>query len=110
MYMSGVEVPGLGSVKDRVLRRFMDHETRRRLKSEQINWTIAYIAAGEDNKATLKKLWEELVDLEFGGEVPIKAPVPVDDDEVRWLKEYEAMKTKDVRLVRKDGQLSVQGL
>lgn len=110
MYMSGREVPGLGSVKDRVLRRFMDHETRRRLKAEQINWTIAYLAAGEENKDTLKKLWAELVDLEFGGEVPMKAHVPEDEDEVRWLKEYEVMKTKDVRLVRKDGVLSVQGL
>ena len=108
--MSGVEVPGLGSVKDRVLRRFMDHETRRRLKSDQINWTIAYIAAGPENKETLKKLWSELVDLEFGGEVPMVAKAPVDEDEIRWLKEYEAMKQREVKLVRKDGQLSVQGL
>lgn len=110
MYMSGLEVPGLGSVKDRVLRRFMDHEVRRRLKSEQITWTIAYLAAGEENKDTLKKLWSELVDLEFGGEVPVKPVLDEDSDEVRWLKEYEAMKTRDVRLVRKDGKLSVQGL
>ncbi len=108
--MSGLEVPGLGSVKDRVLRRFMDHETRRKLKTEQINWTIAYIAAGEENKDTLKKLWAELVDLEFGGEVPMESIKPKDADEVRWLKEYEAMKSREVRLVRKDGVLSVQGL
>lgn len=108
--MSGLEVPGLGSVKDRVLRRFMDHEIRRKLKSEQITWTIAYLAAGDENKDTLKKLWAELVDLEFGGEVPMKPIQPEDADEVRWLKEYEAMKARDVRLVRKDGVLSVQGL
>ena len=38
------------------------------------------------------------------------AKAPVDEDEVRWLKEYEAMKQREVKLVRKDGQLSVQGL
>lgn len=108
--MSGLEVPGLGSVKDKVLRRFMDHETRRKLKSEQINWTIAYIAAGPENKETLKKLWSELVDLEFGGEELISAKKIADDDEARWIREYEAMKSKDVRLVSKNGQLSVQGL
>lgn len=108
--MSGIEVPGLGSVKDRMLRRFMDHEIRRKLKAEQINWTIAYLAAGEENKDTLKKLWAELVDLEFGGEVPFTPIKPEDADEVRWLKEYEAMKSRDVRLVRKDGVLSVEGL
>lgn len=108
--MSGLEVPGLGSVKDRVLRRFMDHETRRRLKAEQMTWTIAYLTAGESNKETLKKLWSELVDLEFGGEVPVKSVPVKDEDEARWLQEYEAMKTKDVKLVRKDGVLSVHGL
>lgn len=108
--MSGLEVPGLGSVKDRVLRRFMNHEVRRKLKAEQINWTIAYIAAGPENKDTLKKLWDELVDLELGGEIPITARAAVKDDEVRWLQEYEAMKSRDVKLIRQDGKLSVQGL
>lgn len=108
--MSGVELPSLGSVKDKVLRRFMDHEIRRRLKSEQMTWTIAYLAAGEENKETLKKLWTELVEVEFGGEVPVEPAKHKDADEVRWLKEYEAMKSREVKLVRKDGVLSVQGL
>lgn len=110
MYLSGISVPGLGSVKDRVLRRFMDHETKRRLKSEQMTWTIAYLAAGEENKETLRNIWSELVDLEFGGEVVVKEPLAKDADEVRWLKEYEAMKTKNVRLVRKGKVLTVEGL
>jgi hypothetical protein len=108
--MSGIKVPGLGSVKDKILRRFMDHETRRKLKSEQINWTIATMAAGEENRRVMKELWEELVALELGGEEPPKHRPTKDEDEERWLKEYEAMKSREVRLVRKNEKLSVEGL
>lgn len=110
--MSGVSVPGLGSVKDKLYRRFMDHETKRRLKSEQMTWTIAYLAAGESNKDTLLKIWKDLVALEFGGEDGggFRESGVDESTEDRWLKEYEAMKTRDVKLVRKNGSLSVEGL
>lgn len=110
MYVSGVKLPGLGSIKDKILRGFMEHETLRRLKSEQINWTIAALAAGTENKRILKELWDELVALEIGGEVQQKARSVKEDDEVRWLKEYEAMKSRNVKLISKNGQLSVEGL
>jgi hypothetical protein len=88
----------------------MEHETLRRLKSEQINWTIAAIAAGPENKRVLKELWEELVALEIGGEVQKKAGPSREEDEMRWLKEYEAMKSRNVKLVSTNGILSVEGL
>lgn len=110
MFMSGVKLPGLGSIKDKILRGFMEHETLRRLKSEQINWTIAAITAGSENKRILRELWDELVALEIGGEVQQKTKNVKEEDEIRWLKEYEAMKSRDVKLVSTNGQLSVEGL
>lgn len=110
MYMSGIELPSLGSTRDKVLRKFMDYETRRRLKSEQVNWTIAYITAGKENQQILKDLWDELVDLEFGEGSILEAKPKQDELEKRWLAEYEAMKQRDVRLVRTGGKLSVTGL
>ncbi len=103
-------MPNLGSVKDRVFRKFMTHESKRKLKETQINWTIAYFAAGEGNKATLKKLWGELVDLELGGEILSEGRAPEQEDEARWMQEYEMMKTKEVKLVRKDKKLFLEGL
>jgi len=110
MYTSGVKLPGLGSIKDKILRGFMEHETLRRLKSEQINWTIAALAAGPENKKILKELWDELVALEIGGESSQKTRKIAEDDEVRWLAEYEAMKSRNVKLVSTNGKLSVEGL
>lgn len=88
----------------------MDYEVRRRLKAEQINWTIAYIAAGKENQQILKDLWAELVDLEYGEGSTLNTKEKMADESVMWLREYEAMKKRDVKLVRKNGTLSVEGL
>lgn len=107
--MSGVEVPSLGSYKDRVLRKFMDQEARRRLKSEQLTYAIALSnCTNEEGRKLLSGIWKELVQLEFGIETEVKEQTESLTD--RWLKEYELMKSSEVKLVRKQGSLIVEGL
>lgn len=109
MYTSGVEVPPLGSYKDRVLRKFMDLETQRKLKAEQLNLAVALLSCStEKAKKSVTSIWKDLVSLEFGvydQEVDMKSST-----DKAWIEEFERMKANQIRLVRKNGSLVVEGL
>lgn len=68
------------------------------------------MSAGKENAKVLTEMWEELVALEIYGETPEEPRKAKDDVEKRWLEEYEAMKNRNVKLVRTGGKLHIEGL
>lgn len=107
--MSGVEVPPLGSFKDKTLREFMTLESRRKLKSEELNLSIALLNCADKNASdTVNKIWKQLTELEFG--VGSEVLEEKDNQEKVWQEMYAHMQKMDVRLARSGDGLAVQGL
>ena len=108
--MSGVEVPRLGSYRDKVLRGFMEYEVQRSLKREQLNLAMALMScSNDDSRELVKDIWTQLLELEFG----IKTPVDKgrSDKDAQMIAEYERMKQKNVILSYSNkGGLTVSGL
>lgn len=107
--MSGVEVPTLGSSKDRTLRKFMTLESKRKLKSDELNLAVALLnCSDKESQNRILKVWKELAELEYGVGYELLDERKIQEKD--WMEAYERMKKMEVKLVRTDGGLTVQGL
>lgn len=107
--MSGVEVPPLGSFKDKTLRRFMTLESKRKLKSDELNLAIALLnCSDKEGQNTVNGIWKELSELEFG--LGFELLDEKKNLEKQWQGMYEQMQKMKVQLVRTGNGLSVKGL
>lgn len=108
--MSGVDIPRLGSYRDKVLRDFMVNEASRSLKKEQLTLAIALLNCSNDPARTvIKNIWKDLVKLELGY-YSDDFSVEQDEKEQQMIEEYERMKAKTVTLTRTRNGLTVSGL
>lgn len=107
--MSGVEIPPLGSFKDRTLRKFMTLESKRKLKSDELNLAIALLNCQDKaGQAAVNGIWKELAELEYG--VGYELMDEKKNLERNWQAMYDRMQEMKVQLVRNGTGLSVQGL
>jgi hypothetical protein len=69
LYTSGIKVPPLGSIEDRVIRKFMTKESERDTKKIQFMALLAVQSLPEKDDR-VKKLWKEYLSLEYGVILP----------------------------------------
>ena len=89
MHLSGVKVPPLESMQDRVFRSYMTMEDQLEVEKMKFNMLIAltnpkFEDAGKfrDWSGSVSKSWKKYLSLQFGIEVPQEA-----EDEIK-MREY----------------------
>jgi hypothetical protein len=111
--VSGVKVPKLGSLEDRILRQFLIKESEKEAKK---TYMLAMIAANSiqftDQQAAteweqkVKKIYNQYLGLEYGIEIPEH-----DERELQLLEYYQnTVKKLRPKLVNEGGKLTVFGL
>lgn len=111
--MSGVKLPALGSLKDRVLRDYQLHESRKKMKQQELQLCIALLNAGDEStKRALLAIWQDIAKLEYGVDADREDTSFLRDEAMRM--EFENVRKLKVRLERtgagKDAGLQVTGL
>lgn len=102
LYTSGAEVPKLGTVRDRVLSKYIQKKTQARVAKARV---IVQGLQELTNSKTIQKFWSEYVNVEYGLEQSEK----LRDDALR--AEYEAIKhLRPVIKLNKNGELTVEGI
>ena len=107
LYTSGVKVPKLYSIQDRVLRQFQILETRKNL---QLGKIISQAAIGTGNRErdwfnSINSTWNDYVNLECGVMSEIKNR---EEDMVKEYERYRHLRPK--MFFGKDGSLQVTGV
>ena len=113
LHLSGIKVPKLGSVQDRVYRQFLDRKTKKEVtKNKLMALLVANVVPFESNEgrdswsSQVRKVWTMYLGLEYGVEIPESS-----EDE-RKLIEYYNTKIKTLKPILKSekGRLVVEGL
>ena len=107
LYVSGVKVPKLGSLQDRILRNYLTKRASREVGKNKLLAQIATAVGGESKEwsSAISRIWSDYVNMEFFLE-------GADDEREADMKnqfEYWT-KVKPVIVKDKDGKLSVKGL
>lgn len=106
MYLSGIEVPKLGTVRDRVLRQYLTKESELESKKMQFQALIAMMTMPKGGGDRIKKLWKEYLGLEFGVEIPEHS-----DKEIAMHEFYSGVVSKlKPKIGMVDGKLKVYGM
>ena len=119
LHLKGVEVPKLGTMRDRVLRAALNEEDRLELKKLEFQMMIAATnpsyPKAEDQREwvdRVKKVWKGLVGLTMHVKIPEHS-----DEENRMLEYYDKVVSKlrpKIQLTKKEGSnrktLAVTGL
>ncbi len=114
LHVSGVKVPRLGSVEDRVIRQYLTKEAQKETKKAQLLALIAINSAQttDQNEASewlnkVRKIFNVYLGLEYGVEIPEQTEI-----EVKMSNYYEKVVKKMKLKLSKDGtgQLVVSGL
>lgn len=104
--MSGIEVPKLGTVRDRVLRQYLTKESELESKKMQFQALIAMMSMPQSGGDRIKKLWKDYLGLEFGVEIPEHS-----DKEVQMYEYYAGVVSKlKPQIGMVDGKLRVYGM
>lgn len=117
LHLQGVEVPQLGSLKDRVLREAMLHEDKLELKKLEFQMMIALTTPqfSEDGRArswteNIRKIWRQTVGL------TLFVDVPENSEEETQMMEYYANVVSKLRptakatRTREGLRIAVEGL
>lgn len=113
MHFSGVKLPPLGSIKDRIYREFALRESKLSLKKQEMQFIIASLNCTEDaNRTIIRAVWDDIANLELGFEMADTSSKLV--EEHNWQNEYAAVKKLKVQITSKgsgpNGALVVTGL
>lgn len=106
LYTSGVKVPKLYSIQDRVLRQYQMLETRKNLQHAKLLTQVA-IGTGAGDKDwfnNINSIWSEFVNLECGSISEVK------DRENEMRKEYEKYRYLKPKITMGKNGLEVTGL
>jgi hypothetical protein len=119
LYTSGIEVPRLGSLKDRILRRFQMEESKKEIKKNSL---LAFIAvhsptfedAGKAKEWSkrISTIWTEYSSLELGLEIIENEDDNKEVDSVKamTLAYTEFVKKLSPQLTKENGRVVVKGL
>jgi len=113
LYTSGVKVPKLGSLQDRVIRQHFNSEAEKETKKVQL---LALLAANSvqysDKEASTKwenkvrAIWNKYLELEYGIEIPEHT-----ENEIKMMEYYNnSIKNLKAKLSIKDGKLTLFGV
>ena len=107
MFLSGVHPPKLGSIQDRVLRRYQVLESRKELQKTKLLTQIAIGMGGAGNQPwfnEIQSIWSEYVNLECG------IVSVVEDRERKMREDYETFRyLRPKATITKDGRIEVTG-
>lgn len=114
LHLSGVKLPKLGSLKDRVYREYLVKETQLEAKKGEVLMLMALTNPSIDDPkrrrewgSTIRKIWTQYVSLLLNIEIPEKT-----DKEIEMMEFYQnVVKPSKPKLFRdKTGSLRVSGL
>ena len=113
LYLSGVKVPKLGTLQDRVIRAHMITESQKESKKTQLLALLVANSipfddqnAAENWNTKIKRLWNSYLSLEYGLELPEHT-----EKEMAMMEYYQNhIKGLKAQLVMKDGKPTVIGL
>lgn len=113
LYTTGVKVPKLGSLHDRMIQSYFLKESEKEIKKTQLltflamNTIPATTKEGiQEYEGKIKKAWVKYLELEYGVKLPEKT-----EKEIILAEYYEkVVKRMKPKLIRKKGRLIVQGL
>ena len=99
LHVSGVKVPKLGSIQDRIIRQHLTKESEKETKKTQLLALLVVNSIPFNNQQAatawegkVKKIWKEYLGLELGLEIPEQ------DEKDEALMEYYLKTVKKLKL------------
>lgn len=108
LYVSGVEVPKLGSLKDRMLRQYLARKANKEIALNKMLAQIASASGGPGNDA-----WHKSISSTFNNYVNMELYLEgeIEKREDSMMQDFEYWKTvKPVAIIGKDGGLTIKGI
>jgi hypothetical protein len=111
LHMRGIQVPALGSPRDRVYRDYLIHEQRLEAKKQEL---ASYIALGSIPEGANKREWATNIKRSFTSYVSLiwgVEPEDYSEDDRKMMDYYSKIVKKSKLLVRQrpDGQVEAAG-
>jgi hypothetical protein len=113
LFLTGIKLPKLGSLQDRIIRQHMTSESQKETKKVQFlallainSVSTADVSSTTEWEKKVKNLWTSYLGLEYGVEIPED-----NDKEIEMMEYYQStVKNLKAQLSMKAGQLTVTGL